>query len=113
MDSRSGSGLEPSFLRVGLCCKVRFGLAIRGGGFWVCSRNNVKLVEFRSGDIQVEGLQYVGRVMIRGWFLKWNCFFMVWVRRLADFKTRWCVEAGAVGTKLRPKVSTSVSMGDS
>ena len=107
------SGLEPSFLRVDLCCEVRFGLAIRGGGFWVCSRNNVRLVEFGSGDIQVEGLQYVGRVMIRGWFLKWNCFFMVWVRRLADFKTRWCVEAGAVGTKLRPKVSTSVSMGDS
>ena len=26
------SGLEPSFLRVDLCCEVRLGLAIRGGG---------------------------------------------------------------------------------
>ena len=109
------SGLEPSFLRVDLCCEVRLGLAIRGGGlgreFWVCSRNNVRLVEFGSRGVQVEGLQYVGRLVIRGWFLKWNCFFMVWVRRLGDFKTRWCLEVGDVGTKLRPKESPSFSMG--
>ena len=34
------------------------------------------------------------------------------MRQLADFMTRWCVEARGVGTKLRPKTSTSVSMGD-
>ena len=49
------SRLEPSFLRVNLCCEVRLGLAIRGGGlgreFWVCSRNNVRLVEFGSGGV--------------------------------------------------------------
>ena len=88
------------------------GLGTRSG-VWVCSRNNVRLVEFGSGDIQVKGLQYGGCLVIRGWFLKWNCFFMVSVRRLADFKTRWCVEAGGVGIKLRPKVSTSVLMEDS
>ena len=93
------------------------GLAPRGGGlgirFWVCSRNSVRLVEFGSGGVQVEGLQYVGRLVVRGWFLKWNCFFMVWVRRFDDFRTRWCVEAGGIGAKLRPKASTSVSVGDS
>ena len=93
------------------------GLAPRGGGlgirFWVCSRNSVRLVEFGSGGVQVEDLQYVGRLVVRGWFLKWNCFFMVWVRRFGDFRTRWCVEAGSVGAKLRPKASTSVSVGDS
>ena len=70
-------------------------------------------MEFGSGVIQVESLQYVGRLVIRGWFLKWNCFFIVWVRRLSNFRTRWCVEAGGVGTKFRPKVSTSVLMEDS
>ena len=30
-----------------------------------------------------------------------------------NFKTRWCVEAGGVGTKLRPNANTSASMGDS
>ena len=70
-------------------------------------------MEFGSGVIQVESLQYVGRLVIRGWFLKWNCFFIVWVRRLPNFRTRWCVEAGGVGTKFRPKVSTSVLMEDS
>ena len=108
---------EPSFLRVDLCCEVGLGLAIRGGelgrGFRVCSRNTVSLAEFGSAGVQVEGLQYVRRLVIRGWFLKWNCFFMDRVRQLADFKTRWCVEVGGVGTKLRPKESTSVSMGDS
>ena len=79
--------------------------------FWVCSRNSDRLVEFGSGGVQVEGLQYVGRLVVRSWFLKWNCFFMVCVRRFADFRTRWCVEAGGVGTKLRPKASTSVSVG--
>ena len=111
------SGLEPSFLRVDLCCEVRLGLAICGEGlargFWVCSRNSFRLVEFGSGGIQVEGLQYVGRLVIRGWFLKRNWFFMVWVRRLADFRTRWCVVARGVGTRLRPKANTLVSMGDS
>ena len=68
------------------------GLSPRGGGlgirFWVCSSNSVKLVEFGLGVIQVEGFQYVGRLEVRGWFLKWNCFFMVWVTRFDDFKTR-------------------------
>ena len=59
----------------------------------------------------MEGLQYTGRLVIRGRFLKWNYFFMVWVRQLADFKMRWCVQVSRVGTKLRPKVRTS--MGDS
>ena len=70
-------------------------------------------MEFGSGGIQVEGLQYVGRLVVRGWFLKWNCFFIVWVRWLANFRTRWCVEARGVGTKSRSIASTSVSMGDS
>ena len=59
------------------------------------------------------GLQYVRRLLVRDWFLKWNCFFMVWARRFADFRTRWGVEAGGVGTKLRLKASTLVSVGDS
>ena len=54
------SVLEPSFLRVDISCKERLGLAIRdggfGGGFWVCLRNSVRLMEFGSGVIQVEGL---------------------------------------------------------
>ena len=65
--------------------------------FRVCSRNSVRLVEFGSGVIQVEGLQYVRRLVVRSWFLKSNCFFMVWVRRFADFRMRWCVEAGVLG----------------
>ena len=81
--------------------------------FWVCLWNSVRMVEFGSGGVQVEGLQYVGRLLVRGWFLKWNCFFIVWVRWLADFRMRWCVEARGVGTNLRPKASTSVSVGDS
>ena len=68
------SRLELSFLRVDLCCEVRLGLAIHEGGlqrrFWVCLTNNARLVEFGSGSVQVEGLQYVGRLVIRGWFLK-------------------------------------------
>ena len=35
------------------------------------------------------------------------------MRQLANFWTRWCVEAGHVGTKLPPKVSASVSIEDS
>ena len=52
-----------------------------GGGlerrFWLCSRGSVRLVKFGSGSIQVEGLHYVGHLVARGWFLKWNCFFIV------------------------------------
>ena len=43
------------------------------------------MVEFGSGGVQVEGLQYIERLMVRGWFLKWNCFFIVWVRRLFEY----------------------------
>ena len=75
------SGFETNFLRVELCCEVRLGLVTHGGGlwirFWVCSRNSVSLFEFGSGDVQVEGLQYVRGLVVRGWFLKWNCFFIV------------------------------------
>ena len=39
-------------------------------------------------------------------------FFIVWMRWVADFWMRWCVEAGGVGTKMRPKASTSASIGD-
>ena len=39
-------------------------------------------------------------------------FFDSLVRGLVNFRTRWCVEPEGVG-KLRPKASTSVSMGDS
>ena len=66
------SGLEPSFFRADLCFEVRLGLAIRGGGlgreFWVCSRNIVRFVEFFSGGIQVEGFQYVGRLVTKAGF---------------------------------------------
>ena len=111
------SGFELNFFRVDLCCEGRLGLATCGGGleirFWVCLMNSVRLVELGPGSVQVEGLQYLGCLVVRGWFLKWNCFFIVWVRQLADFRTRWCVDAGGVGTKSRPKASASVSMGDS
>ena len=94
-DLMTRSGFEPNFLRVDLCCEVIFGLVTCGGRletrFWVCSRKSVRLVGFGSGGVQVNGLQYVGRLVVRGWFLKWNCFFIVWVRRLANFRTRWCV----------------------
>ena len=96
------SGLEPRFLRVNLCSEVRLGLVTCWGRlrrwFWVCSRNSVRLGESGSGGIQVEDLQYVGHLVVSSWFLKWNCFFMVWMRRVADFCMRWCVEAGGVGT---------------
>ena len=109
-------GLEPRFFRVDLCSEVRLGLLACWGrlGRWVlvCSRNSVRLAEFGSGGIQEEGMQYVGRLVVSGWFLKWNCFFMVWMRWVADFSTRWCVEAGGVSTKLRPRACTSVSIGD-
>ena len=94
-DLMTRSGFEPNFLWVDLCCEVIFGLVTCGGRleirFWVCSRKSVRLVGFGSGGVQVNGLQYVGRLVVRGWFLKWNCFFIVWVRRLANFRTRWCV----------------------
>ena len=79
---------------------------------WVYSRNSVRLVEFVSGGIQVEGLQYARRLVVRSWFLKWNCFFVFCVRWLANFRTRWCVGAQRCRKKLRPKASASVSMGD-
>ena len=64
------SGLEASFLRVYLYYEVRLGLVICRGGlrrmFWVYSRNSVRLVELGLGGIQVEDLQYVGRLVIRG-----------------------------------------------
>ena len=105
------SGLESRFSRVDLCSKVRVGLVTCWGrlGRWflVCSRNSVRLVKFGSGGIQVKGLQYVGRLVVSGWSLKWNYFFMFWMRQVADFSMRWCVEAGGVGTKLRPRASTS------
>ena len=56
---------------------------MRGGGrglgrrFLVFSRNSVRLVEFGSGGIQVESLQYVKRLVVGDWFLKWNCFYIV------------------------------------
>ena len=78
------SVLEPSFLRVNLCCEVRLGLLVcwrwLGRGPLICSRISDWLVEFSSRDIQEEGLQYLGRLIVRGWFLKWNCFSLVWVR---------------------------------
>ena len=97
------SGLEPSFLRVDLCCEVKLGLVTYGGGLersWVCSRNSVRLVEFTSGGIQVKGSLYVGHLVVRGWFLKWNCFFIVWVRQVADFSIRLCVEAWGCWNKV-------------
>ena len=62
------SELEPTFLRLDL---VTCGgeLAIR---FRVCLRKSVRLVEFDSGGIQAEGLQYVGRLVVRGWLLRLN-----------------------------------------
>ena len=33
----------------------------------------------------MEGLQYLGRLMVRGWFFKSNCFFIAWVRQVANF----------------------------
>ena len=63
------SGFEPNFLRVDLCCEIRLGFVSHGGGlgirFWVCSRKSVKLVEFGSVGVQVEGLQYVGRLVVK------------------------------------------------
>ena len=100
-------GFEPNFLRMDLCCEVRLGLMalgrVFGIRFSICFRSSVRLVEFDSGGVQVEGLQYVGRLVVRGWFLKWNCFFIVCVSWLGNFRTRWCVEARDVGTNLRPK----------
>ena len=62
-------GFEPNFLRVDLCCEIRLGLEAHGRGlgirFWVCSRKSVKLVEFGSVGVQVEGLQYVGSLVVR------------------------------------------------
>ena len=100
-----------------LCCGVRLGLVTCGEGleirFLVCSRNIVRLGEFGSKSVQLGGLQYVGRLVVRFWFLKWNYFFIVWVRQLANFRTRWCVEDWGVGKNLKPNASTSVSIGDS
>ena len=68
------SRLESTFLRVNLYFEVKLGLATGGAGlgreFYVCFTKNVRSVEFGSGGVQVEGLQYVGCLVIRGWFLK-------------------------------------------
>ena len=103
-------------------CKVRLSKSWAGLGAGLNDHHEIldlsgngerRGVEFGSGRIQVEGLQYVGSLVVGGWFLKWSCFFLVWMRQLADFWTRGFVEAGNVGTKLRPKASTSVSVEDS
>ena len=88
-----------------------------GVQFFVCGGVGHMFLNFTdispgSGGIEVEDLQYVGRLVVSGWCLKWNCFFMVWMRQVADFCMRWCVEAGGVGTKLRPRARTSVSILD-
>ena len=44
-----------------------------------------RLAEFGLGGTQVERLQHEGRLIVRRWSLKWNCFFIVRVRRVADF----------------------------
>lgn len=79
----------------------------------IYSKNSVRLAKFISGGIQIEGLQYVGCLIISGWFLKWNCFFMVWMRWVADFRTRYCMEPGGVGTNFKARASTSFSVRDS
>ena len=83
------SGLKPSFLSVNLYCEVRLGLLVccgwLGRGPRICSTKSDRLMEFDSGGTQVEGLQYLGRSIVREWFLKCNCFFIVWVRREAVF----------------------------
>ena len=45
--------------------------------------------------------------------MKWNCFFHRLGEAASRFQDEVVVEAGGVGTKLRPKTSTSVSMRDS
>ena len=69
------SRFEPNFLWVNLFCEVILGLVTCGGGvgirFWVCSRNSVRLMEFGSGRVKVDGVQYVGHLVVRGWFMKW------------------------------------------
>ena len=45
-------------------------------GFGSVQGKVFRLMEFGSGSIQVEGLQYVVCLMVRGRFLKWNCFFI-------------------------------------
>ena len=37
------------------------------------------------GGIQVKGLQYVGQLVVRDWFLRWNCFLLVWMRQVVNF----------------------------
>ena len=54
----------------------------------------------------MKGWQYVGLLVVSSSFLKCNCFFMVSMRRVVHFNTRWCVETGGVGTKLRPRTCT-------
>ena len=57
----------------------------------------------------MKGWQYLGLLVVlvvSSSFLKCNCFFMVSMRRVVHFNTRWCVETGGVGTKLRPRTCT-------
>lgn len=78
-------GLELNILRVDLCCEMRLGFVTCGGRlgrrFWVCLSNSIRLVKFGT----VEGLQYVGHLVVRGSCLRWNCFFIVWLRLVVDF----------------------------
>ena len=69
-DLMTRCGFEPNFLMVNLCYETRLHLVTCRGRLrirlWVRSRNSVRLVELGSRGIQVEGLRYVGRLMIRG-----------------------------------------------
>ena len=110
------SALEPRFGRVDLCCEVSFGFVLSREWLerepWICSRKNDKLAEFGSGGTQVEGLQYVGRLIVRRWSLKWNCFFIVQVSWVADIWMMWFVGAEGIGKCSRPKASNSLSISD-
>ena len=73
------SGLKPRFLRVDLCSEVRLGLVTCWGrlGRWflVCLRNSVRLVEFGSGGIQVEGLHICGAFSCKWLVSEMELFF--------------------------------------
>ena len=56
---------------------------VEGWGEGVGSIRGIVLGWWSSVGIQLEGLQHVWSLVVRGWFLKWNCFFLIWVRLLA------------------------------